>query len=113
MSQPATSPAVPPTSSTSSSVDSRDFRLFFTGQLISNLGNSITDFALPLLVYQITGSQLGLGLAFAIRMLPFLLFSLPTKTQLWFLAWNAVGIIVYLAWSSRHSRLAKGEETAA
>ncbi len=77
MSQSAASPAVPPTNSTSSSVDSRDFRLFFSGQLISNLGNSITDFALPLLVYQITGSQLGLGLAFAIRMLPFLLFSLP------------------------------------
>ncbi len=74
MSPPAASPASAP--ETAPSVDSRDFRLFFGGQLISNLGNSITDFALPLLVYQITGSQLGLGLAFAIRMLPFLLFSL-------------------------------------
>ena len=55
----------------------RDFRLFFSGQFISNLGNGITDFALPLLVYQITGSQLGLGLAFAIRVIPYLLFGLP------------------------------------
>lgn len=38
--------------------------------------------------------------------------SLQTKTQLWFLVWNVVGLGVYLAWSSRNSRLAKGEEPA-
>ena len=54
----------------------RDFRLFFGGQFVSNVGNAITDFALPLLVYQLTGSELGLGLAFAIRMVPYLLFGL-------------------------------------
>jgi APA family basic amino acid/polyamine antiporter len=36
--------------------------------------------------------------------------SLRTSTQLWFLAWNVVGLVVYLVWSSRNSRLAKGEE---
>ena len=50
--------------------------MFFGGQFVSNVGNSITDFALPLLVYQLTGSELGLGLAFAIRMVPYLLFGL-------------------------------------
>ncbi|WP_420470653.1 amino acid permease [Brevundimonas sp. FT23042] len=40
----------------------------------------------------------------------YLLSSLPTKTQLWFLAWNVLGLVIYLLWSSRHSRLAKGEE---
>lgn len=54
----------------------RDFRLFFGGQFVSNVGNSITDFALPLLVYQLTDSEVGLGLAFAIRMVPYLLFGL-------------------------------------
>jgi len=43
----------------------------------------------------------------------YLLFSLPTMTQLWFLVWNVVGLLIYVVWSSRHSRLAKGEETAA
>ncbi len=42
----------------------------------------------------------------------YLLASLPTKTQLWFVAWNVVGFAVYFLWSSRHSRLAKGEEIA-
>src|SRR5690606_21747982 len=37
-------------------------------------------------------------------------FSLKTSTQLWFLAWNAVGLVIYFAWSSRNSRLARGEE---
>lgn len=36
--------------------------------------------------------------------------SLRTSTQLWFLVWNVVGLLIYLVWSSRNSRLAKGEE---
>lgn len=39
--------------------------------------------------------------------------SLQTRTQIWFGIWNVVGLVVYLVWSSRNSRLAKGEETAA
>ncbi|WP_420478750.1 amino acid permease [Brevundimonas sp. FT23028] len=36
--------------------------------------------------------------------------SLKPFTQLAFLGWNVLGLVVYLLWSSRHSRLAKGEE---
>ncbi|MCL4552831.1 MAG: MFS transporter, partial [Candidatus Marsarchaeota archaeon] len=35
---------------------SRDFWKFWAGQTISNLGGSFTDFALPLLVFKLTGS---------------------------------------------------------
>ena len=38
-----------------------DFWRFFAGQTISNLGSSVTLFALPLLVYNLTGSALNLG----------------------------------------------------
>ena len=54
----------------------RDFWTFWTGQTISNFGSSITQFALPLLVYQLTGSALDLGLAFAAGGLPYPLFGL-------------------------------------
>ncbi len=36
--------------------------------------------------------------------------SLKPFTQLAFLGWNVLGLVVYLVWSSRNSRLAKGEE---
>jgi MFS family permease len=55
---------------------SRDFWTFWTGQTISAFGSSITQFALPLLVYQLTGSALDLGIAFAAGMLPYPLFGL-------------------------------------
>lgn len=38
--------------------------------------------------------------------------SLKPFTQLAFLGWNVLGLVVYLVWSSRNSRLAKGEEQA-
>jgi MFS family permease len=56
--------------------EKRDFWLFFTGETISNLGGSFTQFALPLLVFKLTGSALNLGLATAATYLPYLLFSL-------------------------------------
>ena len=55
---------------------SRDFWLFFAGQSVSNLGSSVTTFALPLLVFKLTGSALDLGLATVATFLPFLLFGL-------------------------------------
>ena len=33
--------------------------------------------------------------------------SLRPSTQLWFLIWNAIGLVVYFVWSARHSRLAE------
>ncbi len=55
---------------------SLDFWKYWTGQTISNLGSSITLFALPLLVYQLTGSAINLGIATAATGLPYLLFGL-------------------------------------
>lgn len=40
----------------------------------------------------------------------YLFWSLPHKTQLWFLAWNVVGVVVYLAYSRRASLLGRGQE---
>lgn len=53
-----------------------DFWKFFTGQTISNFGSSITAFALPLLVFKLTGSAINLALASAATFLPYLLFGL-------------------------------------
>lgn len=52
------------------------FWLFWTGETISNLGSSFTLFALPLLVFRLSGSALSLGLASVAEMLPYLLFGL-------------------------------------
>src|SRR5579875_711874 len=55
---------------------SSDFWKYWTGQTISNLGSSVTLFALPLLVYQLTGSAINLGITGAAEFLPYLLFGL-------------------------------------
>ncbi len=53
-----------------------DFWKYWTGQTISNLGSSITLFALPLLVFKLTGSALNLGITTAAEFVPYLLFGL-------------------------------------
>jgi MFS family permease len=55
---------------------SGNFWKFWAGQTISNLGSSFTSFAVPLLVFQLTGSAVNLALASAITSLPGLLFGL-------------------------------------
>jgi MFS family permease len=55
---------------------SGDFGLFWLGQTISNLGSSFTLFALPLLVFKLTGSPLNLGATMAVEFVPYLLFGL-------------------------------------
>jgi hypothetical protein len=55
---------------------SGDFWRFWIGQTISNLGSSFTSFAVPLLIFQLTGSALNLALASAATSLPGLLFGL-------------------------------------
>ena len=40
----------------------------------------------------------------------YLFWSLPQKTQVWFLVWNAIGVVAYLAYGRRHSLLAKGTD---
>ena len=53
-----------------------DFWKYWMGQTISNLGSSVTLFALPLLVYKLTGSAINLGISGASNFLPYLLFGL-------------------------------------
>ncbi len=53
-----------------------DFWLFWAGQTVSNLGSSFTAFALPLLIYKLTGSAVNLALTTGIYFLPYLLFGL-------------------------------------
>ena len=54
----------------------RDFELFFGGQLLSQLGNSVTLFLLPLVVFVLTGSALNLAITTVAEFLPYLLFGL-------------------------------------
>jgi MFS family permease len=58
------------------SLFSRDFNRFWLGQTISALGNSFTLFALPLLVFKLTGSAMSLGVTLAIGFLPYPLLGL-------------------------------------
>jgi MFS family permease len=55
---------------------SGDFGRFWLGQTISNLGSSFTMFALPLLVFKLTGSPINLGITTACEFVPYLLFGL-------------------------------------
>lgn len=47
------------------------------GQTLSEFGASITSFAIPWLILEITGSAAQMGFAFAVGFLPYLLLSLP------------------------------------
>lgn len=53
-----------------------DFHKFFAGQALSNLGSAFTLFAIPLLVYQLTGSATNLALSSVAAGLPYLVFGL-------------------------------------
>lgn len=53
-----------------------DFWKFWLGETVSSFGTSITQFAVPLLVFKLTGSAALLGGAFAMFGLPHLLFGL-------------------------------------
>jgi len=57
-----------------------DFWIFWTGQTISQIGSALTSFALPLLVFKLSGSALDLGIATAAAWLPYLIFGLPIGT---------------------------------
>ena len=62
--------------STFGSLRTRNFRLFFIGQTISNTGNWLTTVALTLLVLHLTHSGLAIGLLMAAQYGPLLLFSI-------------------------------------
>ena len=52
--------------------ESRDFRLLFTGQLISMLGTQLTVVAIPYQVYSTTHSSLQVGAISLAQLIPFL-----------------------------------------
>jgi len=54
----------------------RDFWLYFSGQLISQIGSAFTLFALPLLVFSLTHSATNLALTTVAEFVPYLLFGL-------------------------------------
>ena len=53
-----------------------DFWKFWAGQTISQLGSSFTAFAIPLLVFKLTGSAVSLAIGTVAYFLPYLLFGL-------------------------------------
>jgi MFS family permease len=61
---------------TFTSLRTRNFRLFFIGQTVSNTGNWLTNLALTLLVLHLTNSGFDIGLLAAAQYGPILLFSI-------------------------------------
>src|SRR4051812_43586308 len=55
---------------------SRDFRVLFTGGMVSFLGSQLTLVAVPVQVYRITGSSLQVGLVSLGQMVPLIIGSL-------------------------------------
>jgi MFS family permease len=53
-------------------LQNRNFRLYFTGQIVSNTGNWLTNVALTLLVLKLTGSGLAIGILAACQFGPVL-----------------------------------------
>src|SRR3954464_823743 len=58
----------------------RDFRLFWTGAIISQVGTWMQQIAQGWLLYDLTGSAFAVGLVGLIRLLPFLGMSLYAGT---------------------------------
>src|SRR5947209_510319 len=54
----------------------REFRLFFSGQLVSLLGDAVTPFALAWAVLDLTGSSKDLGFVIAAKTAPLVIFLL-------------------------------------
>lgn len=54
----------------------RDFSIFWTGHTVSSFGSAVTLFALPLLLYELTGSAIDLALGAVAFTLPRLFFGL-------------------------------------
>jgi MFS family permease len=48
----------------------RDYRLLWAAQFVSTFGDRITQIALATLVFQVTGSELGIGVVLSLSMLP-------------------------------------------
>ena len=80
--------------------ESRDFRLVFTGQLISMLGTQLTVVAIPYQVYSMTHSSLQVGAISLAQLFPFIagaLYAGPigdTVDRRVIMLWTAVALVV-------------------
>jgi MFS transporter, DHA3 family, macrolide efflux protein len=54
----------------------RNFALLWFGQILATFGDKFTEIAIPILIYQLTGSALKLGLAFIFQVVSAMLFGL-------------------------------------
>jgi MFS family permease len=55
----------------------RDYMLLLSGEIVSSIGSQASGLALPLLVLALTGSDAQAGFVGSVRLLPYLLLSLP------------------------------------
>jgi predicted MFS family arabinose efflux permease len=80
--------------------ESRDFRLLFTGQLVSMLGNQLTIVAIPYQVYSMTRSSLQVGAISLAQLLPFIVGALwagpigDTVDRRRIMVWTSVALIL-------------------
>ncbi|WP_435602332.1 MFS transporter [Streptomyces sp. bgisy130] len=72
----AAGPAATPRTGTFSSLRIRNYRLFATGQMVSNTGTWMQRIAQDWLVLSLTGSSTAVGITTALQFLPMLLFGL-------------------------------------
>ena len=71
------SPTLPPERASSlTALQYRDFRLLWTGQLISNIGTQMQNITINWHIYILTGSAVALGLTGLVRVVPIIIFSL-------------------------------------
>jgi predicted MFS family arabinose efflux permease len=70
----------------------RDYLLLLSGQGISLLGSGVSTLALPFLILAITHSAAQTGYAFALRALPYLVFSLPAGALID--RWNRKAVMI-------------------
>jgi MFS family permease len=55
----------------------RDYRLLWAAQVVSTFGDRLTQIAITAVVFALTGSQVSIGLALSLTMLPQAVFGLP------------------------------------
>jgi MFS family permease len=92
--------------------DGRDFRLLFTGQLISMLGSQLTVVAIPYQVYGMTHSSLQVGAVSLAQLLPFIAGALlagpmgDTHDRRRIMLWTAAGLLLTSAALAYNASLA-------
>src|SRR5919201_345676 len=74
---PSAPPEQPPSARIPALWRNRDYMLLWSGQLVSTLGSTASGVVFPLLILAITNSPIAAGVAGALSLLPYAMFSLP------------------------------------